>query len=246
MLVWNPCERASAKTVFTLRPLTAKFALRVSLSCAVALVAVLAWTPARAGDDGDDDAPDVKLLRNLLEGIGLQGPNSKGIDYQERPPLVIPPNSALPPPEAATAVNNPNWPVDPDIKRAKEIRAATRDSGLDSSARMDENSRPLSPDKLNVGQRKKSKRDATGMTYEQSSVPQKPSELGYGGGLFKNMFRKDEPEAGKFTGEPPRASLTDPPAGYQTPSPDQPYGLRREKPKVGNYYKDYGTKDLNH
>ena len=70
----------------------------------MALATVLAWTPVRAGDDGDDDAPDVKLLRNLLEGIGLQGPNSKGINYQERAPLVIPPNSALPPPEAATAV----------------------------------------------------------------------------------------------------------------------------------------------
>ncbi len=44
---------------------------------------------------------------------------------------MIPPNNALPPPEADTAVNNPNWPVDPDVKRAKEIRAATRDSGLD-------------------------------------------------------------------------------------------------------------------
>ena len=229
-----------------LRSQTARYALRASLSCALGLAAILAFTPARAGDDGDDDAPDVKFLRNLLEGIGLQGPNSKGIVYQERPPLVIPPSSALPPPESGTVVNNPNWPVDPDVKRAKEIRAATRDSGLDSSQRFDDSSRPLTPNKLNVGQRKKSKRDATGMTLEQSSVPQKPSELGYGGGLFSNMFRKDDPEAGKFTAEPPRASLTDPPAGYQTPSPDQPYGLRKEKPKAGNYYKDYGTQDLNH
>ena len=39
------------------------------------------------------------------------------------------------------------------------------------------------------------------------------------------MFGKDEEEVAKFTGEPPRASLTAPPPGYQTPSPDQPYGV---------------------
>jgi hypothetical protein len=38
-----------------------------------------------------------------------------------------------------------------------------------------------------------------------------------------SWFRKEE--YGTFTGEPPRASLTDPPPGYQTPSPDQPYGI---------------------
>jgi hypothetical protein len=38
-----------------------------------------------------------------------------------------------------------------------------------------------------------------------------------------DWFKKEE--YGTFTGEPPRASLTDPPPGYQTPSPDQPYGI---------------------
>jgi len=39
----------------------------------------------------------------------------------------------------------------------------------------------------------------------------------------------DKEEYGKFTGEPPRADLTDPPNGYRTPSPDQPYGIGPEK-----------------
>jgi hypothetical protein len=38
-----------------------------------------------------------------------------------------------------------------------------------------------------------------------------------------DWFKKEE--YGTFTGEPPRASLTDPPPGYQTPSPDQLYGI---------------------
>ena len=32
-------------------------------------------------------------------------------------------------------------------------------------------------------------------------------------------------ESATFTGEPSRETLTDPPAGYLTPSPDQPYGV---------------------
>jgi hypothetical protein len=36
-------------------------------------------------------------------------------------------------------------------------------------------------------------------------------------------------EYGSFTGEPPRADLTDPPMGYRTPSPTQPYGIGPEK-----------------
>lgn len=36
-------------------------------------------------------------------------------------------------------------------------------------------------------------------------------------------------EYAPFTGEPPRAELTDPPAGYRTPSPNQPYGIGPDK-----------------
>ena len=38
-------------------------------------------------------------------------------------------------------------------------------------------------------------------------------------------------ETGTFTGEPARESLTAPPAGYQTPSPAQPYGIGRRTSK---------------
>ena len=39
-----------------------------------------------------------------------------------------------------------------------------------------------------------------------------------------------------FTGEPARASLTEPPPGYQTPSPNQPYGRSKSDtaPKAAN------------
>ena len=46
-----------------------------------------------------------------------------------------------------------------------------------------------------------------------------------------SMFGNKKEEAAKFTGEPPRASLTEPPPGYQTPSPDQPYGVGKAAPE---------------
>ncbi len=42
-----------------------------------------------------------------------------------------------------------------------------------------------------------------------------------------SWFSKEE--YAKFTGEPARVRLTDPPAGYRTPSPDEPYGVGRDK-----------------
>jgi len=215
-----------------LQRMTAKFTLRASLTCAAALAAILVWSPAHAGDE-EDEAPDVKFLRGLLEGIGLQGPDTKGIEYRERAPLVIPPNISLPPPETTASVKDPNWPVDPDVKREKQAKAAERNAGLNTSQKLEDNRKPLSPDKLNVGPKKNSSRDGTGLTYEESRAPFKPSDLGYTGGLFGSLFgKKDDSETAKFTGEPPRASLIDPPVGYQTPSPDQPYGVGKEKPAV--------------
>ena len=55
--------------------------------------------------------------------------------------------------------------------------------------------------------------------------------------MFGNVFNGKKEESAKFTGEPPRSSLTDPPPGYQTPSPDQPYGIgKNATPKATDYY----------
>jgi hypothetical protein len=39
----------------------------------------------------------------------------------------------------------------------------------------------------------------------------------------------DKEEYANFAGEPVRKNLTDPPAGYRVPSPDQPYGIGPDK-----------------
>ena len=64
--------------------------------------------------------------------------------------------------------------------------------------------------------------------------------------FFGSLFGKNESEQGaRFTGEPPRKSLTEPPPGYQTPSPNQPYALGKEisRPKAYDYKTQHGTEE---
>ena len=215
--------------------LTTKFtAGALSLILGAAVLAIP--SPARA----EDDAPlDTRIFRSILEGIGLRKDGEAGINYQERAPLVIPPARALPPPEKSDAViaKNPAWPVDPDVKRKKEESALERKRNPNIDQGLYDADRPLRPEELYPGP--KPSRTARRVEPDGYKAPvdgygsqMSPSELGVKtGGFFRNMFGKNDEEVGKFTGEPPRASLTAPPPGYQTPSPDQPYGTGKERPK---------------
>ncbi len=212
--------------------------------------------PARA-DDADDDRPwDSRMIGNLMEGLGLQSPNKGAIVYQERAPLVIPPSTNLPVPENANAAiaNNPAWPKDPDIARKREAaRQARIDSYKSADQKQRDDQRPLSPSEMmpgasatNRAPRVANDPNRTASTWTESGGGQRltPSQLGYRGGLFGRMFGGKDDETARFTGEPPRTALTDPPRGYQTPSPDQPYGSgvdRDAAPKATNYLESKGT-----
>ena len=214
-----------------------------SASAAFGLVLGTAMlTAPSAAYAGDDDVPlDTKIIRGLMESLGLKR-DGEGINYQERAPLVIPPSSDLPPPEKADAAvaNNPAWPKDPDVARRKEEARLERNRNVSAEREIEQN--PLRPDQLTPGGRPTRQQARTDDGYQHPvggfANPVKPSELGYTGGLFKSMFgNKNDEEAARFTGEPPRVSLTDPPPGYQTPSPDQPYGLGKAPPsKAADYY----------
>lgn len=221
-------------------------------------VAALAL-PARAADAGDDRPWDSKMLGNLLEGLGLQSPNKDPIVYQERAPLVIPPSTDLPTPEKADAAiaGNPAWPKDPDIARKKaEAKRARVEAMKSADDKFREENRVLSPSELTPGAsasnpipRVSGTGNRSANTFSESNQKLTPSQLGYNGGMFGSLFggKKDD-EAARFTGEPPRASLTDPPAGYQTPSADQPYGAgsdRSKTPKATNYLESKGG-DIEH
>src|ERR1700756_4869710 len=57
---------------------------------------------ALAQEDDDDELADTKFLKSMLHGLGLKkdGDLKSGINYQERPPLVVPPTRDLPPPQS--------------------------------------------------------------------------------------------------------------------------------------------------
>ncbi|MGH6663736.1 MAG: hypothetical protein ACREB2_02375 [Pseudolabrys sp.] len=216
---------------------TTNFTATAALCLSLGGVLLASSLPARAGDD---DVPiDTKILRSILSGIGLQRDgDSNGINYRERAPLVLPPSSTLPPPEnSRAALNNPAWPKDPEIAARKAAAEQERENGYNSSERIDADSRPLRPDQLAPGGNARADKRRNPVT-DSATIGERlsPAELGTKKGLFSNIFSKTD-EAVRFTGEKARVTLTEPPPGYQTPSPEQPYGGsgKAEPPKATDY-----------
>lgn len=211
---------------------------------ALGTVMLTGSAPARAADD--EASADQKVMRSIMEGLGLKRDGEAAINYQERPPLVIPPSRDLPPPERTDAVtaNNPAWPKDPDVERRKLEAAMEKNRNVSDEREREQN--PLRPDQLTPGGRAKKKQASTDNGYDPPASgfgnQLLPSQLGTSkGGVFGAMFGGPKEESAKFTGEPPRASLTDPPVGYQTPSPEQPYGVgKAAAPKPADNYTTRG------
>jgi hypothetical protein len=206
-------------------------------------VAVLGSAPVRAADD--ETSFDQKIMRSIMDGLGLKSDSEESINYRERAPLVIPSSRDLAPPEQSdAAANNPAWPKDPDVERRKADAAREKNRNISDEREREQN--PLRPDQLTPGARGKQQKRQAARTDDGYQAPASgfssqlpPSELGYKGGLFGAMFDNKKEEQAKFTGEPPRGSLTEPPPGYQTPSPAQPYGLAKGAPtKAYNDYTD--------
>jgi hypothetical protein len=198
-------------------------ALRLAV-IAMGVGLVMTAGAARAQDDDEDDKTfEEKIIGNIMAGIGGTNMESRGIEYRERSPLVVPPKLDLPPPESVKGeIKDPNWPKDPDEKRRKEAIAARKKAAPKS---LTEAARPLTPDELNAGRTAAPAR-TNNDPVKPGDVPNpmlSPAQLGYTGGLF-NIFKGNKPESVPFTGEPTRETLTQPPAGYQTPSPNFAYG----------------------
>jgi hypothetical protein len=207
--------------------------LRATLGCALAVV-VLGAAPARA----QEETFEQKALDSIMGVFGMtRGNTGPTIAYRERSPLVIPPSAnaslggagSLPPP-ASEKVADPNWPIDPEIKKERALaRLRKEGDGRTSSQVLEDNKRPLLPSELERGRTNRTQNNSTGSSYN----PDKPgsdrgsiwSELGYKGGVFNSLFKGDDDDVARFTGEPPRTSLTAPPSGYQTPSASQPYAM---------------------
>jgi hypothetical protein len=209
---------------------------------------------AFAADDDDEGFYDQRLIRSFLRGLGLSNGREGRIEYKERPPLVVPPTRDLPPPETTGSIaqRDPAWPSDPDeakrraAKKAKAERKPIRDTDTLGDG--------VTPRELAMGKTGAAPNEKglkPGQTVD-TSTQLRPDELGYQGGMWSGLvglgstFSTNKPaEGARFLREPARASLTEPPSGYRTPSPDQPYGLnyRDGKSKSTPADRQVGTVD---
>jgi hypothetical protein len=204
---------------------------RALLGCLCGMLLALPVTASAQQAQDDDDTFEQKIIKNILGGMGVDVGRA-GIDYRERSPLVIPPTRDLPPPQAAgTATRNAAWPREPDrkivVRNRPNARATTEDPGTDSA---------LTPDELRRGTNPRAGRvtdpSQTTGSIEEANIgrPVNPSQLGSSSIFNWNALMGTHlNEQAQFSGEPTRGSLTQPPAGYQTPSPNYAYGAGVDK-----------------
>jgi hypothetical protein len=224
------------KTLLTQATRLAVIALGIGL--------VMASGPVRAGDDEEEDDRtfEEKIIHNIMTGLGGTNMETKGIEYRERSPLVVPPKIDLPPPAGAAAeAKAPNWPKDPDDARRKAAIAARKKDNKDPR----ESSRLLTPAELNVGKTAAPTRasgDSTTPGNNTNNPIMSPSQLGFNGNLMDLFGGSSKTETTEFKGEPPRQSLVEPPVGYQTPSPNYAYGTGPKESLNKGYYDVVGDK----
>ena len=206
-----------------------------AMALAVAVAMGAGASSAFAQNADDDNVPlDTKLFRKFMKQLGFSN-NEVGVDYRERAPLVVPPSRNLPPPQNETAAaRDPAWPKDPDVARRREAAAAEKAKLSRSSLdRPTEDGRSLRPDELK-GQPGAATTPSSGPSGEQAGRPLDASQMNGKKNWFESMWSAvgpQRPESAPFTGEPRRTSMTDPPPGYQTPSPTQPYGVGMQTDK---------------
>jgi hypothetical protein len=194
-----------------------------NLRLAVAMLGiglVMSAGVARAADEEDDSSFEDKVIKNIMSGLGGTNMENQGIDYRERSPLVVPPKITLPPPDA-TPANVPNWPKDPDVQQrntARQARLAPKGDPRDYP-------RALTPKEMELQRSRPTVSESSIPGDPNKNIVLSPSQLGYSGGLFKNLFGSNtKGETAEFKGEPTRESLTQPPVGYQTPASGYAYG----------------------
>lgn len=203
-------------------------ARRPFLAAAAAVGCALAAFSAPAVAQDDDDATfEQKIIRGFLGG------GQKNLDYRERSPLVIPPSRDLPPPDNPAALQKSSaWPNDPDARR----RAAAGGGfvGADEAERA--NNRMSSPDELRRGtvRGKRSDQPHVTLSDNEASRPLRPSEMGGKNITLFNILDHKDPAPEKFSSEPVRSRMTEPPSGYRTPSPNQPYAPPKD---TGGWFK---------
>jgi hypothetical protein len=208
--------------------------LRRALPVIACLGISFAFVAPLHAQEGEEDLSDLsfeqKLIHQFMTAMGAKSGREVGIDYRERSPLVLPPDMTLPEPQANNAAAlAPNWPKDPDEQARRDAAIAAK-AGRPSP---EEQRRQLLPSELAKGRTSANRNNPQPGETPVANRQLSPSELGYRGGLFGNILTPMKEETAKFEGEPTRKTLTAPPVGYQTPSPNYSYGIAvKEKQEV--------------
>jgi hypothetical protein len=195
----------------------ARVVCRAVLAAGIVCAATAA---ARAGDD-DTQSSGGSFYDKFLQVIGVSG--GPDINYGERSPLVVPPTKDLPPPSAAAAPAVPDWPKDPDVNRRAKAKVKEKPHPHPDYASDD--ARPLRPSELNVPGANTAGRGSAPTPGASSNADYPERDYTPPKKSVFDLFNTSKQQYATFTGEPARTSLTDPPAGYMTPSADQPYGI---------------------
>jgi len=152
--------------------------------------------PALAADDGSP-------LYSIFSMFGAQPPGQQdaAINYQPRPPLVVPPKRDLPQPQAK-APHGAEWPNDPDV--AARLRAEADSRRPAPLASMPPP--PGAPETVYVKMKDDCLKDNVTCTTDDSFWDK-----------MKNAFSGGNKEVVLKGTEPNRDYLVDPPLGYRRP-----------------------------
>lgn len=223
---------------------------------AVAAAAFVFALPVLADEIPDDDG--VSIVARALGAVGILAIPGPGIDYTERPPLVVPPTMTNITPNMATGPEGVALPLGPDgqpvYADAPQPDIALPQPVTPSNIRARHPDFPVDPETRAAQKAKKKKKGpsimaedpfyggrllrrdemrVSGPVSNSGKVDPQGNQLGgerssiheLNVPVVTELFGKKKEQPVEFTGEPPRQSLTQPPAGYLTPSANAPYGV---------------------
>ncbi|MBA4335123.1 MAG: hypothetical protein C0420_09500 [Methylobacterium sp.] len=163
-------------------------------------------------------AQEGMLFKNLMEGV-IGGRPGDDIEYRQRPPLVVPPNSTLPRPQAPASTRNAAWPNDPDVAARRAEAEASRVPVFNPNWR---NNPVLSQEELRRGRTTRDAgRPVIAEDHNNYNNQIAPIRVGRELASRQNQTALDQLTYGS---EPPRRTLAEPPVGYRRPVGSAPLG----------------------
>ncbi|MBX9907721.1 MAG: hypothetical protein K2Z25_03320 [Beijerinckiaceae bacterium] len=171
-------------------------------------------------------AQEGLLFKNIMEGvIGKRG--GEDIEYRERPPLVVPPGSALPRPQEPASARTAAWPNDPDVARRREAAEARILPFTESEKTR--NNAWLNQTELRRGPAAR----ATGRPVVVEELSNSNNQIEPIRRAKEEAARRGQEDLAQlnYGSEPPRRLLTEPPVGYRRPAGSAPVGPGQSGPQ---------------